>query len=119
LETGLWGRRRILQLLMTGMIFFLVGFDFFDSSTPIKTIKDNPRDFEGKTITVSGEVTDIYSLLIIKFFVLRDKTGEIRVITERIMPKKGTSIKVKGQVVEAFSFGDMTVTAVKELKEKE
>ena len=113
------GRRLLLLLLITGMPFFLFGFDFsfLYLSTPIKSILDNPREYEGNTIAISGDVTDVYSFFVIKSFALRDKTGEIIVITERILPKKGASIKVKGRVIDAFSFGDKSITAFKELQE--
>lgn len=75
-------------------------------STPINKILENPRDFGGKQVAVSGEVTEIFSLFVIKYFVVRDKTGEIAVVTNRPLPKKGETIKVKGKVEEAFSIAD-------------
>ena len=90
---------------------------FVESSVPIQKILDNPRDYEGKSIMIAGEVTDVFSLFVVKAFAVRDKTGEIIVITERMMPKKGATIKVKGMVMDAFSFGDKTITAFEELKE--
>jgi hypothetical protein len=29
-------------------------------ATPIKKIIDNPRDYDGKTVTVSGEITETF-----------------------------------------------------------
>ncbi len=107
----------ILLLLIAGLpLLFGCDLSSFNSPTSIKNILDNPRDYEGKTIFVSGAVTDVFSLFIVKSFALRDQTGEIIVITERILPKKGASIKVKGKVIEAFSFGDKTITAMMEVK---
>lgn len=83
-------------------------------TTPIKKIKENPRAYAGKTITVSGEVTRVFSLLVVKYFVVRDKTGEITVVTEKPLPKVGTKIKVKGTVEEAFSIGDQQVIVLVE-----
>ena len=75
-------------------------------TTPINKILENPRDYAGKTVTVSGEVTRVFSLFIIKYFVMRDGTGEITIVTEKPLPKVGAKIKVKGTVKEAFSIGD-------------
>jgi len=79
------------------------------STTPIKRIIENPRDYDGKPVSVAGEVTDVFSLLVLKGFIVRDATGEIVVITDRILPKKGSQIKVRGVIREAFSMGDQQV----------
>jgi hypothetical protein len=75
-------------------------------TTPIYKIIENPRNYNGKAVTISGEVVEIFSLFVIKYFIVKDKTGEIVVVTERPLPKKGANIKVKGTVKEAFSIGD-------------
>jgi len=81
-------------------------------TTPISKILENPRNYTGKTVTVSGEVTRIFSLFIVKYFVVKDKTGEITIVTEKSLPKIGTKIKVKGTVKEAFSIGDQQLIVI-------
>lgn len=81
-------------------------------TTPINKILENPRDYAGKTVTVSGEVTRVFSLFIVKYFVVRDNTGEITIVTEKALPKIGTKIKVKGTVEEAFSIGDQQLIVI-------
>lgn len=75
-------------------------------ATPIKKIIDNPRDYDGKSVKISGQVTEVFSLVLVKYFVVRDKTGEIAVVTSRPIPKPGAEITVKGMIKEAFSLGD-------------
>jgi len=87
--------------------------------TPIKRIVENSRDYDGKTVTVSGEVKDVFSLFIIRYFIVEDSTGEIAVITPRPLPKKGTRISVTGKVSAAFSIGQtQTVVILEEEKPK-
>lgn len=86
------------------------------ASTPINKIIENPHDYSGKAVTISGEVQDAFSLLVIKYFVVKDKTGEIVVVTQRPLPKKGSKIKVKGTVEEAFSIGDEQLIVIVENK---
>jgi len=81
-------------------------------TTPINKILENPRDYAGKTVTVSGEVTRVFSLFIIKYFVMRDSTGEVTIVTEKPLPKIGTKMKVKGTVKEAFSIGDQQLIII-------
>lgn len=83
-------------------------------STPIKKILDNPREFEGKEVVVSGEVSDAYALLVMKSFTVKDTTGRITVITNKALPKKGTTVTVKGTVREAFAIGDAQLIVIME-----
>lgn len=75
-------------------------------TTPIGKIIENPREYADKTLTISGEVVDTYGLFVMKYFVLRDDTGEIPVVSNKPLPRKGNKLKVKGTVREAFSIGD-------------
>jgi hypothetical protein len=107
-------KRMIFQrtaLLLIFLTILLVGCGSL-FSTPIGKILENPRDYEDKTVTISGEVTEVFSLLIIKYFTVKDDTGEIVVITEKPLPKPGTKMKVKGTVREAFSLGDKSVVVI-------
>jgi hypothetical protein len=108
-------RKKISKMVL--MIIFLVLFlcncdNLF--TTPINKILENPRDYVGKTVTVSGEVTRVFSLFIVKYFVVRDKTGEITIVTEKPLPQVGKKIKVKGTVKEAFAIGDQQLLVLLE-----
>lgn len=83
-------------------------------ATPIKNIIDHPRDYADKPVTVQGEVKNVFSLIVIKYFTLDDGTGSITVVTERPLPQKGEKLKVKGTVKEGFSLGDQTMTLIVE-----
>ncbi len=65
----------------------------------------DPRKYEGKEVTVSGAVKGVLALVVFKSFVLKDDTGEIAVITSRILPAVGQKLKVTGTVKEAFALG--------------
>jgi hypothetical protein len=101
---------------MRFILLFVIGIllSSCESGTPIKNILDNPRDYSGKVLQVKGQVSDIFSLIVIKYFTLKDGTGEITVITDKPLPKKGTTIKVKGKVQEAFSLGDQQLIVIME-----
>ena len=81
---------------------------------PIAKIVQNPRAYEGKEVTVSGTVAETFSLVVLRYFVIKDDTGEITVVTERSLPKKGEQLKVTGKVEEAFSLGDKQLIVIKE-----
>ncbi len=106
--------RRACVLLLSLMLAGCTGL----FSTPIKKIIDNPRDYYGKRVTVSGEVTEVFSLFVVRYFVVRDGTGEITVVTKKPLPRKGAKIRVKGTVEEAFSFGEKQAMVIVEDEEK-
>jgi hypothetical protein len=83
-------------------------------TTPIGKILANPRDYDGKTVTISGEVKSSANVLVFKGYTVRDGTGEILVLTNRGVPKKGDSIRLTGVVEQAFSMGDKSVVVIRE-----
>lgn len=103
-------------LLLCALVIFFVACGV--GTTKIGDIKSHPRDYAGKEITISGEVTETFSMIFIKYFVVRDDSGEISVVTERTLPAKGEKIKVKGTVQEAFSLGKEQALVIVETPEK-
>ncbi|MEW6003650.1 MAG: hypothetical protein AB1638_13530 [Nitrospirota bacterium] len=100
-------KKLIFGVLIIGILFGGVYFYWkYVYSVPIKTIIDNPRMYEGKSLIISGKVLDRVSLIFLKYFRLQDKTGEIIVVTSRTLPALGDKVRVKGKVVEAFTIGD-------------
>ncbi len=85
--------------------------------TRIADITNNPRNYADKEVTVSGEATQPFSLVMIKYFTLRDSTGEIMIVTDRPLPKEGDRVTVKGTVHEAFSIGTKTLLVIMERAE--
>jgi hypothetical protein len=86
--------------------------------TKIADIRNNPRQYADKEVTVSGEVTGTFSLVVVKYFTLRDSTGEITIVTRRPLPKEGERLKVRGTVREAFSIGSESLLVIVEEPEK-
>jgi hypothetical protein len=104
-------QRSVLTLTLPALAIVLLGCA---SVTPIKKILDNPWDYSGQKVTISGEVTQVFSLVFMRYFMVKDKTGEIVVVTKRPLPKEGEAIKVTGTVREAFSIADKQVIVIVE-----
>jgi hypothetical protein len=68
------------------------------TASKIKDLVERPRDYENKEITIHGTVTESASILIAKYFVLQDNTGSIKVMTDRVLPKKGEQLSVTGHL---------------------
>jgi hypothetical protein len=87
-------------------------------TTPINKIIEHPRDYSNKPVKISGEVTEVFSLVVVKYFIVKDKTGEIIVVTKKPLPTEGTKITVKGTVQEAFSIGDTQLIVIVEAEDR-
>ena len=110
---------RTFQAGLFVMSFLIISFlSCGIETTKIGDIVGHPRDYADKEVTISGEVTETFSLFVVKYFVIRDSSGEISVVTERPLPAKGEIIKVKGTVKETFSFGTKTALVLVETSEK-
>jgi hypothetical protein len=69
-------------------------------TAPIGKLLTNPRDYEAKSVTIAGKVTNRNSLLVLKYFTVRDASGEIPVVTKRILPEVGSEVRVKGRITQ-------------------
>ena len=68
------------------------------TSTRINNILNHPRDYESKEVTVYGTVTNAASLFVVKYFEIQDDTGDIKVVTDKLLPARGEKIKVTGRM---------------------
>ena len=75
--------------------------------TQIDTILSNPKAYEGKEITIEGEVTDRTAFfIVVKFFKVKDKTGEITVVRKKSLPELRSIVRIKGKIDQVFPVGD-------------
>lgn len=75
-------------------------------TTRIGEIINNPRDYAGKEIVISGTVTERFSLMFIKYFNLQDSSGNIAVVSDKPLPAVGMRVRVRGEVNDGFSLGN-------------
>jgi hypothetical protein len=83
------------------IFFLLAGCDYLPFGfTPIGDIVQNPGSFEGKTIKVKGEVTEVVKLPMFEYksYGLHDDTGEILVMTAGPLPPLHKKLAIKAQV---------------------
>lgn len=88
------------------------------TGTNVKEILASPRDFEGKEVTITGTASNPVSLLVFKYFDLKDDTGTIQVVTDKILPAKGEKLTVTGKVA-VVEIGSQRWIVVQEKSEKE
>lgn len=103
-----------LPLARPFLLFLLLVVAACAARTDIGQILADPRAYEGKNVTIDGEVGNSFSLVVIKYFELNDGTGTLGVVSDKPLPAKGQRLKVTGQIREAFSLGDRNITVLVE-----
>lgn len=109
-------------LLILGLLFALYYYGFRHNpeikaieyqltTTRIEQILNDPRRYDGKNISVSGIVTQSFSLGV-KYYVISDETGEIYVLTNQAVPNEGELVKVTGQFNQLMKVGNMKVSTI-------
>lgn len=103
-------KKVVIAILIVIAIVIGVGVWYYLRQThypQIENILSNPKAYEGKVVTIEGEVIDRTSFfIIVKFYKLRDKTGEIIVVTKKTLPEVRSKVRVTGRIDEAFSIGN-------------
>ena len=91
------------------LVIIAAGFWYYKTNiegiTFIGKVLKDPKAYEGHLITIKGTVTERVSFMSMKYFRLKDRTGEIMVIPVKSLPSVGEKIIVRGMVHNAFSLG--------------
>lgn len=105
-------RPRIAFLLLLGLLWACSGL----LATPVGEVAAHPEKYDGKVVTVKGTVKGSANLLVVKGYSLADDKGQLLVITDKDVPKPGTSMVVRGKVNQAFSVGSKSLLVLIEDK---
>lgn len=108
----------ILKSLNFAGIFVLFLIILQSCTTSINTIKKNTKKYDGKKVKISGKVISSLQLIDIDCFTLKDKTGNICVVTDNFLPMKEEKLVVKGIVKGRYPYLGRTILVVKENKMK-
>ena len=110
--------KNILFVLFFAALCALGGWYYLEEihTVPIEQVYKNPREYSNRKIAISGTVTERFSLFVIRYFTLRDPSGNIVVVTEQPMPAVGEQVRVKGYVEDGFSLGDQQTLVFREAR---
>lgn len=96
-------------LLLALSMFLMLG-----CTTDIADIKENPKEYADKEVTIKGEVVSTTNAFFLKYYTIKDNTGEINVTTKQKLPDENTKVKISGTVRELLKIGDMKMTVIEE-----
>jgi len=71
----------------------------------IRDVMADPSRYRNEEVTLSGEVTDSYSLVGNGAYRLEDRTGRLWIVSTHGVPRKGASVKVTGTIREGVNLG--------------
>ncbi len=83
-------------------------------ATKVGDILSSPGAYEGKDVTIAGNVTTTHNLVFVKYYQVNDGSGEIAVVTDSPLPKEGDKVQVKGRVNQAFAIGSSRLIVIVE-----
>ena len=77
------------------------------ASTTINHVLADPAKYRDKDVRLSGKVVDSYSLGNRGVYKLDDESGQIWVVSDRGVPRRGARVTVTGRVREGFNLGSL------------
>lgn len=83
---------------------------FFCSACGPKTINHvmaDPARYANKNVQLRGEVIDSYSVIGRGAYRIDDGTGQLWIVSDEGVPRKGAYVSVKGKVKDGFSLGGL------------
>ena len=73
----------------------------------INQILVDPSRYQNREVRVSGTVEESYSFTGRGAYRIGDRAGQLWVISERGVPRKGARVIVKGRIRDGFNFGSL------------
>ena len=105
-------RRRVGRLLAALAICSALGLTGCEQISAlgadhIGDLLQNPTAYQGKTVKLAGEVTNAVQIPLVgtRLYTVRDKTGEIAVVTYGDLPPVGRHVVVRGMFSTVATFG--------------
>jgi hypothetical protein len=84
-------------------------------TTPIKTLLDDPRQFDGKTVRIVGQVKGSVGALGFGAYQVNDGTGTLSIVSEGGgVPREGAKVGVEGTFRSAYTLGTQTLAVLVE-----
>lgn len=101
-RNGQWRRPVALALLSMSVIATAAC-----GSKTVNQILADPSRYRNKNVSVSGSVEESFSFANRGAYRINDDTGQLWVISNGGVPRKGARVTVKGRIQEGFNIGSL------------
>lgn len=89
------------------------------SVTPIGRLLDDPSHYDGKSVSIRGEVKQSAGALGLGGYQVSDNTGTLTVVSEHeAPPRTGATVTVKGVFQSLFTLGSRSLAVLREQSRK-
>jgi hypothetical protein len=95
-------------LLLGVPAFLIVLASVACASATINTVLADPSRYRDRDVTVSGEVSDSFSVASRGAYRIKDGSGELWVISDKGVPRNGAQVKVTGKIREGINLGPLS-----------
>ena len=90
-----------------------------NATVPIRSLLDNPSEYDGKTVAASGKVTEAAGALGLGTYRINDGTGSLMVVSSQGgAPRQGAQVDVEGIFRAVFTVGTRSGAVLEERKRK-
>jgi len=99
-------RSRYVLVSELALLLFAIFLMGCPQSTTIAKINQDPARYQGKEVSIAGQVVTSFGALSQGVFLLDDGTGQLWVLSEGYgVPAQGARVRVAGIVVSGVTFG--------------
>jgi hypothetical protein len=77
------------------------------AAVTINKVLSDPGQYRDRDVSVSGEVTDSFSVGSRGAYRLKDESGQLWVVSEHGVPRNGARVVVKGKIREGFNLSGL------------
>ena len=77
------------------------------ASTHINQVLADPSRYRDRQVHLSGSVVDSYSFANRGVYRLGDESGQLWVVSDKGVPRKGARVSVEGTIREGFNLGSL------------
>jgi len=99
------GQKSRLQLVGLALISASSILSSACAATTINQILADPSRYRDRDVRVSGSVVDSYAFANRGVYRINDESGQLWVMSDRGVPRKGARVVVKGTIRDGFSLG--------------
>lgn len=76
-------------------------------ATRINQVLADPSRYRNRSVTVTGNVVESFSVLDRGAYHIQDQSGSLWVVSDRGVPRVGARVKVTGTIREGFNLGTL------------
>jgi hypothetical protein len=98
---------RLRSSALTALVLGALASGACTTTQTVNQILADPSRYQNREVRVSGSVVESYSLASRGVYRIGDESGQLWVVSDRGVPRKGARVTVKGTIREGFNLGSL------------